>query len=404
MSDNIQTVPGAPEKSRRLRTFEEICEGDIENIINPPDIVRDLEGDFEDEIANIDIEEMDKDFERSYHTSYMDNEGCCRRNGMLYHYVATLNNYKEADVDHLDMLKETWDERGAITYGIYAREIGDKNKVPHLQCYFATKHGTSMYGLRDALGANAKGFTPTGCWWWLKFGRGMPSQAIKYCKKGPDWKEFGIVPEDGENKKSMQGRRQDIINFRNDCMSRKMRKRDVLMDDRYLPIYFNHQKACDTCMEELKPFRPMVDMRQPLRPWQQQLVDKCKLDPGDREIQFILDTGGLAGKSYVGHYIEAYFHPRVQKLDPGKRVDLAYQVKEEKDIFIFNVARGNMQYLSFPFLEMLKDRNITSLKYEGGEKKWYTNTRIIIFTNERIPDDVLTKDRYDIMRVSRLSM
>lgn len=103
-------------------------------------------------------------------------------------YVGTLNNYTEAEENHL----KTFELKDA-TYLICGRERGASG-TPHLQCYFEFSRQTSISQAKITLGSNR---------FHLEKRRGTQQEAIDYCKKEGDWFERGVP--------ATQGRRNDLI-------------------------------------------------------------------------------------------------------------------------------------------------------------------------------------------------
>ena len=91
--------------------------------------------------------------------------------------------------------------------------------------------------------------------------------------------------------------------------------------------------------------------------------------------------------------------PECQLLGPGKRDDLAHAVDERSRIFLFNVPRGQMEYLNYGLLEMLKDRMVLSPKYDSQMKILRHTPHVVVFSNEDPDDSKMTEDRYDITHI-----
>ena len=87
---------------------------------------------------------------------------------------------------------------------------------------------------------------------------------------------------------------------------------------------------------------------------------------------------------------------RVQLFTVAKRDDIAHAIDVSKDIFLFNIPRGSMEYLSYSILEMIKDRYIFSPKYNSKEKILHGKTRVVVFSNEFPDMNKMSADRFVI--------
>jgi len=65
-------------------------------------------------------------------------------------------------------------------------------------------------------------------------------------------------------------------------------------------------------------------------------------------------------------------------------------------IFLVNVPRGQMEYLNYGVLEMLKDRMVLSPKYESSMKILLNCPHVIVFCNEDPDMSKMSADRYVI--------
>ena len=78
----------------------------------------------------------------------------------------------------------------------------------------------------------------------------------------------------------------------------------------------------------------------------------------------------------------------------SKSTDMAHTVKEETEIFLFTVPRNGMEFLSYRFIESLKDRMVFSGKYGSTMKMLRKTPHVIVFSNEDPDRTQLTADRY----------
>lgn len=83
----------------------------------------------------------------------------------------------------------------------------------------------------------------------------------------------------------------------------------------------------------------------------------------------------------------------------GKRDDLAHAIQITTRIFLVDVPRGQMEYLQYSVLEMLKNCLVFSPKYQSSMKRLIQRPHVIVFSNEEPDYSKLTEDRYDIVNI-----
>jgi hypothetical protein len=69
-------------------------------------------------------------------------------------------------------------------------------------------------------------------------------------------------------------------------------------------------------------------------------------------------------------------------------------VDESKRIFLFNIPRGQMEYLQYSVMEQLKDRMVFSPKYQSSTKLLRFVPHVVVFCNEAPDMEKMTADRY----------
>lgn len=115
---------------------------------------------------------------------------------------------------------------------------------------------------------------------------------------------------------------------------------------------------------------------------------------------FVVDPDGKKGKSWFTRYL---FSTRddIQRLSVGKRDDLAFAIDVSKKIFVFDIPRGQSEFIQYPILEQLKDQMIFSPKYESSCKIIPHKVHILVFMNEQPNKNAMTSDRYKILKIYR---
>lgn len=100
----------------------------------------------------------------------------------------TLNNYTQ---DEMDKLKKVGSKEGCV-FHVFGKEVGEKEKTPHLQGYVYFKETKSLKQLKKILGNRAS----------LRVTRGSSLANFRYCTKEDkdDYFLFGKMPADPQEK------------------------------------------------------------------------------------------------------------------------------------------------------------------------------------------------------------
>jgi len=133
--------------------------------------------------------------------------------------------------------------------------------------------------------------------------------------------------------------------------------------------------------------------------WQQQLAERMEEEPDDRVIDFVVDEAGGSGKTTFCKQLLMKKPECVQILSIGKTSDVAHAIIAHKTIFLFNVPRTKMEFLSYDLLEQLKDQLVWSGKYNSMMKVIRKKCHVVVFANEDPDMTKLTADRYNIIRI-----
>lgn len=291
-------------------------------------------------------------------------------------YCFTINNYTAAD----ERACCDYFAGPRVRYGIYGREIGSSG-TPHLQGFLILRSASRRSAVSRALPRAH-----------LEIARGTSVQARDYCKKDGDFHEVGTFPDS-------QGKRSDLDTLISWCD-------DFITEHGRAPTSPDIAKHQPHAYLKYPRFRALAAHRAPQRrlefgepnDFQRGFLERLGEPFDDRTIDFIVNGAGGAGKTWLCRYLLTN-DSRVQILGIGKKSDIAYMVDESKSIFIFNVGRGQMEYLSYALLEALKDRMLMSTKYQGQMKTWATPVFVAVFSNEPPDMTKLTEDRYNIMEI-----
>lgn len=287
----------------------------------------------------------------------------------------TLNNYTDEDYERLSLLE--------CIYHIIGKEVGEQG-TPHLQAFICFDTNQRFDAVKLLLGDRAH----------IELARGTTQQALDYCKKDGDFIEYGSPP-------IRQGKRTDW-----DCFREWVRDLDRLPTRREIASEYPHLWArySQRCLEIAESFLPppVLTGTEPRAGWQTRLIDILQGPVSPRKITFVVDQHGNSGKSWFCQYMITKHSDRTQVLRIGKRDDLSYAIDISKDIFLFDVPRGQLQYLQYSVLESLKDRMIFSPKYESTFKVLTKLPHVVCFTNEEPDKKQLSADRFQIIKIRQL--
>lgn len=288
------------------------------------------------------------------------------------YWCFTINNYTDDDIISLR-------QHGAIasvSYLIFGREVAPTTGTLHLQGYiiFATRVRFTQ----------ARGYFPAGCH--LEVSRGSPGTASDYCKKDGDFEEFGAITRGGGGTRSDVSDLVAWIQASPACPS----EREIV--ERYPALWLRHASKLPRFVQLLRPPADFPDGD--LRPWQSTLFDIIEADADDRTFHFYIDTVGNTGKSWFANWVTTHTEKKVQILSVGKRDDLAFCVDIDTKVFIFDIPRGQMEFLRYEILEQMKNRRVFSMKYESCVKLLYFQPHVIVFCNEDPDLEKMSEDRY----------
>lgn len=286
----------------------------------------------------------------------------------------TLNNYTQNDIDKIDKLR---DERGV--YVIYGKEVGESG-TPHLQGFVSFPSRKRLTYVKNKIGQAH-----------FSMAR-MIDNSIEYCKKEGDYVEFGIRPHD--NKKS--GKRNDLESFKEDVKSgihdlKTLREKHSIVCARY-------EKFVSQYIRDNQPSYQVP--AHPLKPWQEELNRTLNGPINPREIIFLVDRVGNAGKTWYFRYYEQNHPDTTQIILPGKKADMAYVLRETNRVVLFDCPKSKQgDYIQYDFLEEVKNGNVFSGKYECKEKR-FPPPHVVVAMNEEPNRELLSEDRYTVITLS----
>lgn len=264
-------------------------------------------------------------------------------------------------------------------YAVVGREEGESG-TPHLQGFVIWKRNKRFNACKAAIGQRAH----------LEAARGTSEEAANYCKKDGNYEEWGSLP-------SEQGKRSDLERFRQWITDHptKPTERDIAAE---WPAIFLRYRQHATAMVDLLYPSPVL-VRGELRQWQRDLDELLQGEPDDRRINFVCDPVGGKGKSWFIRYYVSNHPESTQRLSVGKRDDLCFALDVTKKIFLFDIPRGQLEFLQYSVLESIKDQMIFSPKYQSMCKVLPNPVHVVVFTNEDPDRNKFTADRYNIIHL-----
>jgi len=288
--------------------------------------------------------------------------------------VQVQNDDDDEPLLHLFLLSE----EPRVSYIIAGRERAPTTGRRHLQCFIRFVDRLSFQDVRALLPE---------CH--LERARGTIRQNVDYCRKDGDYHEYG----DLQNDDGAQGKRTDWDDYCAWCRGLDGEPSDYDIINEWPSLFARYRTSCRVIAHELCQ-RPLL-REGILRDWQGRLYEHLSTPPDDRTVEFYVDPDGGSGKSWFCGYVFSRL-PGVQLLSAGRRDDLAHMVSVNSSIFLFNIPRGQMQFLQYGVLEMLKDRMVCSPKYESSMKILKAVPHVIVFSNEQPDLTKMSADRFNV--------
>lgn len=270
----------------------------------------------------------------------------------------------------------------AARYIVWQRERGEQGTV-HLQGYVELTKPQRMAALKSTWSTAH-----------LEPRRGTREQARDYCMKadtrddgddaGPF--EFGSFAAGGS------GARNDVRAVL-EALKEGKSKREIYEEfpevsakfPRFVDQGLNYQR-----LDRLKK----VELSNP-RPFQKQIIDMIAEDPHPRQVLWIYDRAGGAGKTHLAKYLcreKGAFYT-----NGGKHADIGYAYQGEQ-ICIFDYVRDSESYVNYGIIEAIKNGILFSPKYESGVKQFDT-PHVIIFANFMPDKSKMSEDRWVIVKL-----
>lgn len=259
--------------------------------------------------------------------------------GQFVYWMFTLNNYIDGDVERL----KTLFDKGCTFYR-FQKEIGAKNKTPHLQgvCHFKGKKGLRLSQLKSMY-CNRSNWRPT-----------RSAAANDYCKKEETF--------DGER---WEGGKQKQLKA--PILTKKITKEDLTEEQLAVANRF-----MEPCSQK------------------------------DRQLWWFWENLGNWGKTLVSLYLIDNYGAIVLS---GGRADcingfFSYVKENERvpPIVIFDIPRCSEGHVSYNAIEQIKAGCIFNTKYETGMLR-FDKPHVIVFANEEPDYSMMSADRWNVINL-----
>lgn len=148
------------------------------------------------------------------------------------------------------------------------------------------------------------------------------------------------------------------------------------------------------------PKRKHLEVLKHPYPWQSYILNYIAEEPNDREILWIVDKKGGAGKTQLTKCLIDKF--KAQFIGYGKASDLLYIAAENpgQPIYAFDLTRSKPKDVGendlYAALEQIKNGLICNTKYKGNTKI-FDPPHVIIFSNQEPNLEAMSKDRWKVV-------
>lgn len=135
---------------------------------------------------------------------------------------------------------------------------------------------------------------------------------------------------------------------------------------------------------------------QQLLHWQKQIECMVKNHlQNDREVTWIVDVVGNAGKTYLSHYLSLYYDCFSVDGDGLSKKDFALAYDSQEIVVIDFPRHMNEEYVCYGVIEALKNGSIWSPKYESKVKRFkHKKVQVFCFSNFYPDKTKLSPDRW----------
>lgn len=229
--------------------------------------------------------------------------------------------------------------------------------------------------------------------------RGTDEEARDYAmKEEPKGRDFeGLILGEPRSVSTNQGKRNDIEDFKADVRSGACPDMITALENHSL-VYGKFPNLVVDYLQLHAPHVNRLPADYRLRKWQKFLLDYLKTDPDDRTVVFQVDEVGNSGKSWFCKHLKELLPGKfIQRLRPGRSVDMAKELDIRADVIVVDVPREvthdeSKKILQYRIFEEIKDGEVSSTKY-FCVTKIMKPCHVIVFMNAHPHRGVLSEDR-----------
>lgn len=282
----------------------------------------------------------------------------------------TINNYDEYEASIPAVYQTEYQKQ--IRYLVIGKEVGSKG-TPHLQGFVYFTNAKTLEAVKKMKYMSRAH---------LEAMKGTPDQAANYCKKENDYEEFGEVPahKSVNNWEEIKRRCKEGIDWK-----------DLL--DEYPQEAIMYTNGMRQYWETFRP-KHSYTLPEPRRPFQQFILDYIQQPIHDRQIMWIYDEVGNAGKSALADHLMSNNNFKV--FTNGKTADIALAWNGEN--VIFDYSRSQAEQINYQIIEDLKNGRVFSGKYQS-QTKFYPRPHVICFANFKPDRSKMSADRLVVLEM-----
>lgn len=278
----------------------------------------------------------------------------------------TINNYNPDDANLILEADKT------IKYFVVGKEVGQSG-TPHLQGFIYFFNAKTMSAVKKMNYFRRAHLEPM---------KGTPEQAANYCKKDGNFLESGEVPAHKSVNSwfEIKHRCQEGITWHQLC-------------EDFPEEAIRYSSGLLRYWETFRP-KHTYTLPEPHRPFQQFILDYIQQPIHDRQIMWIYDEVGNAGKSALADHLMSNNNFKV--FTNGKTADIALAWNGEN--VIFDYSRSQAEQINYQIIEDLKNGRVFSGKYQS-QTKFYPRPHVICFANFKPDRSKMSADRLVVLEM-----
>jgi len=205
---------------------------------------------------------------------------------------------------------------------------------------------------------------------------------------------LGTPPQRVDNKRNgIRGREVQVERYASAIEFAKNGQFDEIDPELYLKHFTTLKRIhVESKRTELLPFP------YPLRHWQQ-YVTRAVTNPNDRTVTWVYDSDGGSGKSTFAKWLAT--SPETFYIDGGKKEEILFLIKDDIKTLLIDIPRSGKDFVPYGLMETFKNGIWTTNKYEGNRVIRTQPAAVVVLANFWPDISKLSKDRWDIIEVSR---